>query len=311
MQSETAVHHVGDAVIVKIPELALDGVDPTHLYPDADTAIAREIGRGFGPGSVESQTGLLRKSIHSWLVRTPDRVILIDTATGNDKERPAMPILHRLDEPFLDRLKAVQVDPEDVDVVLFTHLHVDHVGWNTRKVGDRWVPTFPNARYVFSAREHAYLAALSAGDGSDAAIRTEAGLGRMVKTPLAGVYEDSVRPVVDAGLARPIMVDGAEVEEGFSFLPSPGHSIDHACIRFASRGESALFWGDVLHHPMQAVRPDWNSVYCEFPEAAQASRRWALNHAAETGALVFTTHFAESSAGRVTRDGDWFTWDFA
>lgn len=311
MQSAPAVYRVGDAVIVKIPELPLEGVDPAYLYPDFDPAVGPEIAREFGAGSVDQQTGMLRQSIHTWLVRTPDRVILVDTATGNDKERLAMPVLHRLNEPFLERLKAAQVDPEDVDLVLFTHLHVDHVGWNTHKVGDQWIPTFPNARYVFSARGHDYLAALSAGDGSDAAIRAEAGLGHMVKTPLAGVYEDSVRPVVEAGLARQIMVDELEAVEGFSFLPTPGHSIDHACIRFTSQGEQALFWGDVLHHPTQIVRPDWNSLYCEFPEAARASRRWALNHAAETGTLVFTSHFGESSAGRVGRDGDRFTWAFA
>jgi glyoxylase-like metal-dependent hydrolase (beta-lactamase superfamily II) len=105
-------------------------------------------------------------------------------------------------------------------------------------------------------------------------------------------------------------VDGTEVVEGFSFLPSPGHSIDHACISFNSRGEQALFWGDVTHHPLQFVRPDWNSVFCEFPDAARKARRWAINHAAETNALVFTTHFAESSAGRVSREGGRFTWHF-
>jgi glyoxylase-like metal-dependent hydrolase (beta-lactamase superfamily II) len=202
-----------------------------------------------------------------------------------------------------------------VDLVLLAHLHVDHVGWNTRKVDGRWVPTFPNAKYVFSGRERAYLAALSAADGSDAAIRAEAKLDRMAHPPVfgiyEGVYEDSVRPVIDAGLAREIVVDGTEAVEGFSFLPIPGHSIDHACIRLTSRGEQALFWGDVMHHPLQLVRPDWNSVFCEFPDAARESRRWAMNHAADTNAMVFTTHFAESSAGRISREGDRLAWHFA
>ncbi|WP_029010066.1 MBL fold metallo-hydrolase [Azospirillum halopraeferens] len=310
MDHDSAVHRIGDATITRISELALDAVAIGDLYPGCDTAAAQEACR-FGPGSVDPRTGLLRQSIHTWLVRTPDRVVLIDTATGNGKERPAVPILHRLDEPYLDRLKAAGVGPEDVDLVLHTHLHVDHVGWNTRAVDGRWVPTFPNARYVFSAREHAYGAALAAADGTDGAIREEAGLGRMSRTPLAGVYEDSVLPVVEAGLARTIVVDGTEAVDGFAFLPSPGHSIDHACIRFTSRGEHALFWGDVLHHPLQVARPDLNSVYCEFPDAARASRRRAMVHAAETGALVFTTHFPESSAGRIRFDGSRFTWHFA
>ena len=312
----TKVHRVGDATVIKIPELALDAAEPGVLYPDqVDVPAAVEETRRLWPGSMDPQTGLLRQSIHVWLVRTPARVILVDTGAGNDKDRPNVPSLNHLNEPFLDRLKAAGVRPEEVDLVLLTHLHIDHVGWNTRKVDGRWVPTFPNARYVFSGRERAYLAALSAADGSDAAIRAEVKLGPMPHPPLPGiyegVYEDSVLPVIDAGLAKEIVVDGTEVVEGLSFLPSPGHSIDHACIRFSSRGEQALFWGDVMHHPLQFVRPDWNSVFCEFPEAARKSRQWAMNHAAETNALVFTTHFAESSVGRVSRVGDRLTWHFA
>jgi glyoxylase-like metal-dependent hydrolase (beta-lactamase superfamily II) len=312
----TEVHRVGDATVIKIPELALDASDPAFFYPgQVNVAAAVEETRKLWPGSVDPQTGLLRQSIHAWLVRTPTRVILVDTGAGNDKDRPNVPSLNHLNEPFLDRLRSAGVRPEEVDLVLLTHLHIDHVGWNTRKVGGRWVPTFPNARYVFSARECAYIAALSVADGSETAIRAEAKLGPrpdpLVPAIYEGVYEDSVRPVIDAGLAREIVVDGTEAVEGFSFIPNPGHTIDHACIRFSSRGEQALFWGDVMHHPLQFVRPDWNSVFCEFPDAARKARRWAMNHAAETNALVFTTHFAESSTGRVSRIGGRLTWHFA
>lgn len=238
-------------------------------------------------------------------------MILVDTATGNDKNLAGNPALSHLNEPFLDRLKAAGPRPEEVNVVLHTHIHADHVGWNTHKVGERWVPTFPNALHIFSARERAYSAALSAGDGSDAAIRADANLGRMVGVPGPGVYEVSLLPVIEAGLTREILVNGQEVIEGSSYLPSPGHSIDHACISFTSQGEHALFWGDVMHTPLQFARPDWNSGFCEFPDAACQARRWAVNHAADRGALVFTTHFAQSSAGRVTRNGDVFAWQFA
>jgi glyoxylase-like metal-dependent hydrolase (beta-lactamase superfamily II) len=312
----TKVHRVGDATVIKIPELSLDASDPDLFYPgQVNVRTAVQEARKLWPGSVDPQTGLLRLSIHAWLVRTPTQVILVDTGAGNDKDRPNVPNLDHLSEPFLDRLKAAGVHPEEVDLVLLTHLHVDHVGWNTKRVDGRWVPTFPNARYVFSRRERAYLAALSAADGSDASFRAEAKLGPMSHPPLQaiydGVYEDSLRPVIDAGLAREIVVDGTEAVEGFSFLRNPGHSIDHACIRFISRGEQALFWGDVMHHPVQFVRPGWNSVFCEFSEAARKARQWAMSHAAETSALVFTTHFAESSAGRVFCEGDRLTWHFA
>src|SRR5215469_13784642 len=214
MEQEITSHRVGDTIVIKIPELTLDAVEAGVLYPDQanDPAAAVEETRKLGPGSVDPRTGLLRQSIDAWLVRTPTRVILVDTATGNDKDRPGMPILNHLNEPFLDRLKAAGTRPEEVDLVLHTHLHADHVGWNTSKVDGRWVPTFPNARYIFSGRERAYLAALSASDGSDAAIRAEANLGLMPHPPLLGiyegVYEDSIRPVIDAGLAQEIVVDG-------------------------------------------------------------------------------------------------------
>jgi glyoxylase-like metal-dependent hydrolase (beta-lactamase superfamily II) len=263
---------------------------------------------------VGPQTGLLRQGIHAWLVRTPPRVILVDTGAGNDKERPNVPSLNHLNEPFLDRLKAAGVRREEVDLVLHTHLHLDHVGWNTSRVDGQSVPTFPTARYVFSGRERAYLAALSAADGSEAAFRAGARLGPrpdpLVAATYERVYEDSVLPGIDAGLAQEIVVGGREAVEGLSFVPNPGHTIDHACIRFSSRGEQALFWGDVMHHPLQVVRPDGSSVFCEFPDAARKALCWAMNHAAETNAPVFTTHFAESSVGRGSRVGERFAWHF-
>ncbi len=310
MDSTPVTYRVGDAEIIKIPELALDGVEAAALYPESDPASVSQAIAGLGRGSADPQSGLLRQSIHSWLVRTPSSIVLIDTATGNDKDRPGAPLFDHLNEPYLERLAAAGVYPEQVDLVLLTHLHADHVGWNTRRERERWMPTFPNAHYVFSVRERAYGDALSAADGSDEAVLADAGLGWPARRPLSGVYEDSVRPVIAAGLAQEITVDGSEAVEGFTFLPSPGHSIDHASIRFTSRGEQALFWGDVLHHPVQVAQPDWNSVYCEFPEAARRSRRWAMEHAAQTGALVFTTHFAESSVGRLFQDGDRFSWHF-
>lgn len=312
MDATLSSHRVGDAVITRVSELALDALSAGDLYPEADPAEATRSGRALGPGSYDREADAFRISVHAWLVRTPGRAVLVDAAGGSGKRRLEMPAFDRLHEPFLERLRRAGASPEEVDAVLLTHLHVDHVGWATREAGGRWRPTFPNAAHVFSARERAYVAALAAGDGGRAgAVRAEAGLGPMAREPSVEFWADSVVPVIEAGLAREVAVDGSEVLDGFSLVPLPGHSVDHAAVAFSSRGEQALFWGDVMHNPVQFAHPEWNSAFCEFPDTARRARRRALERAADTGALVLTSHFAESSAGRVAREGDRFVWRFA
>lgn len=301
---------VGDAVVTRIDELRWTDTDPAVLYPGLDPAALAEYGPRLSGGSYDPETGRLAQSTHSWLVRLPGHTVLVDTATGNGKHLPSAPRLDHLDQPYLERLAAAGVRPDQVDLVLLTHVHADHVGWNTTRRDGRWAPTFPNARHVFSRTEQRYAASLAGG--APAPDLPPAALGARVRTPTPGVYEESVVPVIDAGLADLVVVDGTEeLPGGFSFHPTPGHSVDHASIRLRSRGDEAWFLGDVMHHPLQVYRPDLCSVYCEFPDAALASRRWMLEHAAESGAICFSTHFAESSAGRVTRRGDGFAWEFA
>lgn len=300
---------VGDARIIKLPELALDAVDATQLFPESDFQALNSDATHWGEQSFDFERSLLRQSIHAWVVQTPTHTVLVDTATGNNKQRPTAPLFHQLGEPFLERLQAVGVSPESVDLVLLTHIHADHVGWNTRLRGERWVPTFPNARYIFSEREYAYNLALSRDRMEVASIKRQADIGTPRHEPLDGVFEDSVMPIVEASLDQRIVVDNTEIE-GFRFHSTPGHSIDHASISLTSRGETALFWGDVMHHPLQFRRPEINSVYCEFPQAAQRSRHKAMNLASELDALVFTTHFGDSSVGRVSRHAHGFDWQF-
>lgn len=301
--------HVGDMRIIKVPELALDAVEATQLFPEGDLNELLSDASHWGKQSYDFENGLLRQSTHTWVVQTPAHTVLIDTATGNDKLRPMAPVFHQLKEPFLERLQAIGVSPEAVDFVLLTHLHADHVGWNTRLQNERWVPTFPNARYVFSDREYNYNLALSREKGAVASILQQAEMGTPRHPPFENVFEDSVMPVVEAGLDQRIGVNNIEFE-GFRFHPTPGHSIDHASISVTSRGETALFWGDVMHHPLQFRHPEINSAYCEFPEAAQQSRHKAMQLAAELDALVFTTHFGDSSVGKVSQQTHGFGWQF-
>lgn len=301
MITPPTIHRIGDVTVTRIDELALGAFTPRMLYPDAEADLVERHGGALGSGSIDRTGGRLIQSIHSWLVRTPHHTILIDTATGNGKPRPYAPVLDNLNEPYIARLAAAGVSPDDVDYVLITHLHADHVGWNTTRDGDSWRPTFTKARYVFSAAELRYNEDLAAGRpaAADAA-----------RTPYPDVYEDSVRPIVEAGLAQPIGIDGDDFLDGLSFVPTPGHSIDHASIRLRSRGEEALFAGDVMHHPLQVYAPDLNSCFCEYLDAARRSRRLVLEEAAERNTLVFSSHFAETGAGRITRRGERFDWRF-
>jgi glyoxylase-like metal-dependent hydrolase (beta-lactamase superfamily II) len=289
----TESYRVGDATITKIEE-KLSFREPGMLLPGLDEKVIDRL--RFGSGScLPPEHKLIGTSIHSWLVKTPDHTILIDTATGNGKERPFAPQLHQLNEPFLERLARAGAEPEQIDFVILTHLHADHVGWNTRSVDGRWVPTFPNAKYLFSGTENAFFA--------DSAQNDPKRKNRLV------VYTDSIVPILESGQAEFIDA-GVERLEAIRFLATPGHSLAHLSISLRSKGEEAVFAGDVMHHPIQVYLPSQNSVFCEFPEQAKTSRLRMLDYTSERGAIYFSSHFTESSAGLVTRDGKGFTWRF-
>jgi glyoxylase-like metal-dependent hydrolase (beta-lactamase superfamily II) len=184
-------------------------------------------------------------------------------------------------------------DADQVDFVLSTHLHVDHVGWNTRWVNNQWTPTFPNARHFMPQREQKYFA--SPENRND---------------PRYCVYEDSVLPFIESRRAELVIADSTEIIEGLRFLSTPGHSLDHMSIVLESRGEKAIFGGDVMHHPLQVYFPRLNSIYCESAHPARSSRRFVLEYAAEYQATYFSTHFPESSVGRISRSAKAFKWSY-
>lgn len=302
------IYRIGDATVTRIDEIGWDDADPARLYPDLDAAALAEYGGKIGPGSYDAATGRLALRIHTWLVRHHGRTVLVDTGMGNGTSHPDVPLLHNLDTPYIERLAAAGVRPEQVDRVLLTHIHSDHIGWNTMRRGDGRVPTFPNARYVFSRTEQRYAASL-AGDAAAPDLPPPE-MGPPDHPPAPGFYAPSIRPLIEAGVADAIEADGADIGDGFSYHPTPGHSVDHASLRLRSNGDEAWFLGDVIHHPLQVYRPDLRTVYCEFPGPAEASRRRMLETAADRGATCFTTHMAETSAGRVTRRGNEFAWSF-
>jgi len=284
-------YKVGDAAITRVTETVLTTLTPESLYPDWTPSGLEdhELRLVLGQPYEKREHAIL--NVNVWVVEFGGQVMLIDPGIGNDKERLFNQLFHRLQTPFLKRLEAVGIRPEKVDQVLLTHLHVDHVGWNTRKTDNSWVPTFLNAKYVFPQVEREFFS-------------TPASKSRRV------VFEDSVLPVMEAGQAVTIGEQGGSYIDGIEFLPTPGHSPGHMSISIKSQGEEAVFTGDLWHNPLQVYRPHWNSVFCADPDLACTSRRWMLDYAARQKATLFAPHFPETSAGMVTRCGDGYEWRY-
>jgi glyoxylase-like metal-dependent hydrolase (beta-lactamase superfamily II) len=243
------------------------------------------------PNHFDPASGFLKLSIHSWLLEIGGRRILIDTCVGNHKPRAARPFWNQLNTPYLERLAAAGVKPEQIDMVMCTHLHVDHVGWNTRLDNGRWVPTFPNARYVFSKADYDHFLAIDRDPAKGPAI--------------LGALRDSVLPIVEAGLAQ--MVDGTEaIEEYLSLERAPGHTPGHLLIKLASQSKQAFFSGDIIHHAIQAYHPTWNSFACLDQDTARKSRRSLLEKCAGSGALLAPQHFGAPHLCHIDAKGDAF-----
>jgi glyoxylase-like metal-dependent hydrolase (beta-lactamase superfamily II) len=231
-----------------------------------------------------TEDGRLKMSIHSLVVETPKRRILVDTGLGNGKQGRSVPIWNDRNGPFLDDLAKAGFPTDSIDTVLCTHLHVDHVGWNTRLEGGRWVPTFEKARYVFGEAEYAYWR-----DHSTAPDK-------------AAIFADSIAPIVAAGKADLVASD-ARICEEITLIPTPGHSPGHVSLHIRSAGEEGLLTGDVAHHPCQMAHLDWCSTADSDPRQSAQTRRELFSRFADRPALVIGGHFG---AGHIKRDGDAF-----
>jgi len=282
---------VGGATVTRIEE-QLGTVRMTageFLVGFERAAFERHLG-WMAPEHYAPAEDRLISSMHSWLVRTGRHLVLVDGCCGNDKERPFNPRFHRLGTRYLENLRAAGVAPEEIDIVLCTHLHADHVGWNTRLENGRWVPTFPNARYLFSDREDA---------------RWNPARNGALEPARALVYQDSVLPVVEAGLATRLEGEHA-IDDALLVEPAPGHTPGHVLLKLLSGGARGLFCGDILHHAVQVYEPGWNSAFCEDPDAARRTRRRVLEHCADERALLFPTHFGRPFVTAIERAGDGF-----
>jgi glyoxylase-like metal-dependent hydrolase (beta-lactamase superfamily II) len=274
--------HVGDVRITRILELEATG-GSRFVLPQATPEVIRDI--GWLQPHFADEDGRLRMSVHALVVETPTRRIIVDTCIGNDKQRD-IPAWNGLQTSFLADLAAAGHPRESIDTVLCTHLHVDHVGWNTMLVGGAWVPTFPQARYLLGRAEYEYWQAEERD--SDA--------------PQRSPFHDSVKPVRDAGLVDLVETDHRICEE-VSFEPTLGHTPGHVSVRIRSKGREALITGDFLHHPCQFSHPEWASSADYDKAASTVTRERMFGALAGSEVLVIGTHFAAPTAGHVVRDG--------
>ena len=268
---------VGDVRITRIVEIETAG-GSRFILPDATREACQPM-RWMMPHFATDE-GDLVMSVHALVVESEGRRIVVDTCIGNDKQGRAIPNWNGLQTTFLTDFENAGFARESIDTVLCTHLHVDHVGWNTMLVEDEWVPTFPNAEYLMAQKEWDHWRA----EEDDTHTQT--------------ILADSVTPIFDTGLARLVETDHVITGE-VRLLPTHGHTPGHVSVRISSRGEEAVITGDCLHHPCQVARPDWCSPADSDRGAARATRESLVNdwHAGQT--LVIGTHFATPTAGRV------------
>ncbi|NKB59311.1 MAG: MBL fold metallo-hydrolase [Alphaproteobacteria bacterium] len=284
------MHQLGEIAISRVVESEGPFVDVFGFLPDAQKDVIEANRDWLMPRYIDPESMMIILNIQSYILRTPRHTILVDACVGNHKTRPGRPMFDQLNTPYLADLEAAGVKPEEVDYVLCTHLHVDHVGWNTQLIDGRWVPTFPNAKYVFARTEHDFWEQRHK-DGSEG--------------PVPNVYDDSVLPVVEAGQAVLVESDH-ELDHGISLEPAPGHTPGNIVLNLSSGGSDAVLTGDVMHHPLQLVRPEWSSRACEDHIQSAKTRRALIERYADTDTLIAPAHFASPTMGHIIRRGDNF-----
>jgi len=284
---------------IKLGDVTVTRVEETHgpimptgtFFPDVPAEVWQRHRDVLVPDHLGADDDMVHVAMQTWLLRSDGRTILVDTGVGNDKDRPAVAPWHHQNVDFLGRLAAVGVEPGDVDVVVNTHLHVDHVGWNTRLVDGHWQPTFANATYLMPRADFEYW--------------NPANNPRIAGGVNENVFEDSVAPVYAAGQVQ--LWDGSHrIDANLRVDAAPGHTPGSSVVVLESGTDRALFAGDLLHTPLQVMHPEHNSCFCEDPGLARATRRRLLGWAADRHALVLPAHFSGHSALEVEHRGDSF-----
>jgi glyoxylase-like metal-dependent hydrolase (beta-lactamase superfamily II) len=283
---------IGAATIDRVVELDRFVFKPHWLFRDLGADVILRHRADLGPRLIDFETNGLILSFHSYLIRTRHRVILVDTCNGNHKQRPGVAWQHMLaGTDYLRNLAQLGLRAEDIDTVICTHLHGDHVGWNTQLVGGRWVPTFPKAKYVMARRDYDHFAGLA----------------------LHPALADSVSPVVEAGQAEFVDIAAAgrhHLDDHVWLEAAPGHTPGHVVIHVAGPDRTAVLSGDVIHHPIQFVEPALANLGDIDPAMARRTRQSLLAAACANQSLLLTGHFPSPTAGLVVAAGDGFRFAF-
>jgi glyoxylase-like metal-dependent hydrolase (beta-lactamase superfamily II) len=271
---------IGDVTVTRVVESELPVPHKYSFLKQATPEALRQMPWLY-PHFV-NEDGSMVLSIHALLVDAPGMKLVVDTCIGNDKAR-ALLRGQKLQTQFLKHIAEAGFPREKVDAVICTHLHVDHVGWNTMLDGGKWVPTFPNARYLFGKTEYEYWMKEGSGENIE-------------------IMADSVTPVVEAGLVQQVEMDH-RISSELRLVPTPGHTPGHVSVVIESKGETAVITGDMVHHPCQLGRPDWLSAFDADQIAANARRHTMFQEWADKPILVIGTHFAAPTAGHIKKDG--------
>lgn len=283
---------LGDVEVIRVVEWQGPFVPARGLVPESGAEVWRDNEDRLAPDHWKPDSDMAVVALQTWVLRSGGRTVLVDTGVGNGRERPGSPRFHHWQGDFLGGLARAGVRPEDVDVVVNTHVHGDHVGGNTVGVDGGWEPAFPNAQYLVPAADDFHF-------GPDNAY----GNGRREDDRL--IYEDSIAPVHRAG--QTVLWDGTHrIDDHLTLESAPGHTPGSAVLRLASGSDRAVFVGDLLHSPVQILDPSCNSCFCLDAEQAVAGRRRILERAAAEGELVVPAHFGGAGAVEVRREGGGF-----
>ncbi|WP_206074272.1 MBL fold metallo-hydrolase [Marinobacter fuscus] len=286
---------IGDATVTRILEYSGPTHDPAFLFPEAERGDFDRLESIMAPHHWVPHMGKLIVTIQFWIVQTGSSIIVIDTGVGNYKPRQDIPRMHMLNTLVREWLVAAGAAPEDVTHVVMTHLHADHVGWNTTWQDGRWVPTFPNATYYFPEDDFTFCQ-----EGKNKAPG--------VIDVFGDSFFDSVMPIMNEGLAR-LMRPGDEIADCLTVHSAAGHSPGQVTFRLESKGEVGIFSGDIFHSPLQIMRPEFNSGYCIWPERAREVRMQMLNQLADEEALLLPVHFGDPYCGYVRRQNGGFVFE--